>query len=222
MKNSCPDEETLAAYLEGLLPGTERSQTEEHLSACDLCLEELMSARPLVNGGDGLASILAPSEVTHAAVSLISRQSENWYRSLWFKLRQGIKALHMRGLSLFYSVSSGGLQISTVRGNDRTALIDVIHIHKNFKELETDIEIEKTGERKAHIRITLSDGHGNEKAVRIVLKRGEREIFSSLLNDGYVLFEDVGFGRYSLTFARRGVTLGIYPFEIRETRLGRR
>lgn len=222
VKNSCPDEETLAAYLEGLLPETERSQTEEHLSACDLCLEELMDARPLVNGVYGLDSILAPSEVTHAAVNLVNLQSVNWYRSLWFKLNQRIRALHMRGLSPFYSVSSGGLQISTVRGNERTALIDVIHIHRNFKGLETDIEIEKVGERKAHIRIRLSDGHGNEKEVRITLKKGEREFFSSLLRDGYVLFEDLRFGRYSLTFTRNGITVGIYPFEIRETRCGRR
>ena len=39
----CPDDETLAAYLEGSLPKGERDKTEEHLALCEKCTENLIS-----------------------------------------------------------------------------------------------------------------------------------------------------------------------------------
>lgn len=53
--------------------------------------------------------------------------------------------------------------------------------------------------------------------------RGKREIASYLVGKrGYVLFDDVPFGHYTLTLARDGEMLGDYLFEIKETRYGKK
>ena len=51
MINKCPDEEHLADYLEGRLPTDLESQVNDHLAACDLCLEGVVVARNLIQAG---------------------------------------------------------------------------------------------------------------------------------------------------------------------------
>jgi len=221
LKTPCPDKETVAAYLEGFLPPTEKHRTEAHLSACDACLEEVFIGRLLMKQSEVTAPSGVPSYVTDAAVNQIIRQNENWYRSLWGRLKQLIRRFRARRVDFFRPMPAGALQISTVRGNRKKAFNDLVHIHRAFEKFETDIEIEKTGPSRAHIRIQLSSDSPITRAIRVTLKRGDREIFSSLLKDGHMVFEDVAFGRYTLVFARNGGELGIYPFEIMETGRGR-
>jgi len=52
---------------------------------------------------------------------------------------------------------------------------------------------------------------------RATLKRGRREIGSYPVSEGYVVIEDIDFGRYNLLFSRNGTEMGRYHFEIRET-----
>jgi len=35
----CPNEETMACYIDGLLPKEEKEQVEKHIQACDRCKE---------------------------------------------------------------------------------------------------------------------------------------------------------------------------------------
>ena len=63
--------------------------------------------------------------------------------------------------------------------------------------------------------IIVKGNRGN--GIRVTLKKGERELCSSLFSGGRVLFEDISFGPYTLIFARNGASLGAYPFEIKES-----
>ena len=91
-----------------------------------------------------------------------------------------------------------------------------------FKEIETEIEIEKIGAGKAHIRVKFPEAYKPREAIRVTLKKGRREIASYLLDGAYVLFENIPFGHYGISLAENGMNLGTYLFEIKETRHGRR
>jgi hypothetical protein len=80
--------------------------------------------------------------------------------------------------------------------------------------MAAEIQIEKTGDDKAHIRVSLV-GNPQITGVRVTLKRGEREVFSYSLGVGYVLFEDIPFGHYGLLFTKDGEVLGKYHFEMK-------
>jgi len=61
------------------------------------------------------------------------------------------------------------------------------------------------------------EGSQHKEGIRVTLSRAERELFSHLLGGGHVLFEDVTFGHYNLTFSKDGVIMGKYFFEIKDS-----
>ena len=217
MKRSIHDEEMLADYLEGRLSEKERSKMEQHLTECQTCLEDLIVTNDMVRGGEGPEVNPVPDRVTQAAVHLVNNRSFLIPAgSLWERTKQSIKGLYAKLSDPFRAALQGEWSLAPIRGSRRFVSDDLIHIRKTFKEVETDIEIEKTGDQKAHIRVSLPRAE-LERGIRVTLIRGEREISSHPLNDGPALFEEIPFGHYGLTFARNGVKLGTYLFKIKES-----
>lgn len=225
METRCSDDEMLADYFEGRLSDQDRTEMEAHLSECKMCMEALVVANSVVRGRSRFESEAAPNEVTEAAVCLINRQTSVLHGSLMQRLKRSIKGLPRYSLlrSLWSKVSDFlrlpwvEWRLARIRGSGRIISEDLINVRKSFNGLETEIEIEKTGHNKAHIRVKAPEYDSHKKTLRITLKRGEREISSYLLNGAYVLFEDIPFGHYSLAFVRDGAKIGTYLFEIKET-----
>ena len=212
-KKSCPDEEIIADYLEGRLSAEAKEAMDAHLSECELCLEELVTAGKAIRDAAELPAV--PSGVTEAAVRLVARRTTGVAEK---GLKESIAAYVEKISDYFrYSLPSRWQQ-ATIRSSKKKAAPDLVMIRKVFKEIEAEIEIEKTGADKAHIRVRAS---GREKnGIRVTLKRVEREISSQLLSGGYTLFEDIPFARYEIVFSTNGAKLGSYTFEIRESRHG--
>ena len=210
MRKLHPNEEMLADYLEGRLPDEVRDEMEAHLSACETCLEELIASGDLLRNREHRDLQAVPSRVTEAAIDLINKRS---LRAHGFP-SAGLKRT-LRGLltSLRLPVF-GDWALSPIRGTKTVVSKDLIHMRKAFKDMAAEIQIEKMGDDKAHIRVNLVDDP-QITGVRVTLKRGEREVSSYPLGGGYVLFEDIPFGRYGLLFTRDGEVLGKYHFEIK-------
>jgi hypothetical protein len=91
-----------------------------------------------------------------------------------------------------------------------------------FRDIETEVEIEKTGKAKACIKVNLPEAIKSEKTLRITLKKNDREIASYLSDGNFILFENIPFGHYSIALIEDDVKIGEYFFEIRETDHGRK
>jgi hypothetical protein len=94
---------------------------------------------------------------------------------------------------------------------------DRVCIKVSFRDIKTEIEIEKAGEDKAHIRVKPDLAARDVEGIRVTLKKGDREVASYPLEGAYVLFEDIPFGHYSISLAKNGVLLGTYLFEIKDS-----
>ena len=222
MKRACPAVETLADYLEGRLSEKKGSEMERHLSDCDICLEQLAVANSLLLDGHLSELESVPTEVTEAAVRLVRSQDWLLSESLPEKIERSLKDLPTKISDFLNHKSWGELQPQPVRGPKRKMTKDFVLLKKTFQDVETEIEIEKIGDNKAHIRLRILADDAANQAIRVTLKKGEREIASYLAESTYVLFEDIPFGHYSLALARDGIMLGIYHFEIKETQSGRK
>jgi hypothetical protein len=222
MKRACPADEMLAGYLLGRLAEKEGSEMEKHLSDCTICLEELVIANSLFQGGDLPQLDAVPAEVTETAVRLVQDLDSTVSDSLSEKFERAIKTLPTRISNFLNHKTWAKLQPQPIRSSKRIVAKDLVLLKKTFRDIETEIEIEKMGENRAHIRVRLLLADTTNQTIRVTLKKGDREIASHLAEGAHVLFEDIPFGHYSLTFARDGLTLGICQFEIKETNSGRR
>jgi hypothetical protein len=222
MKKSCPNEEMLAAYVEGLLPDHQKPWMETHLSACGTCLEEFKLTNSMVRGDRRFAADTAPSEVTDSAVRLITSRNVIPNIGLEKKIKHSLSILYAKLLHHLRLPMRYKWQLAPIRGSRKAVSDDLFRIKKSLREFDIEIEIEKTGENMAHIRVRLLERNGCGDGIRVTLKRGERELCSSLFSGDRVLFEDISFGPCKLIFDRDGVSLGAYLFDIKETRNGKK
>jgi hypothetical protein len=222
MEIACPADEILADFLEGRLSEVEKSEMEQHLSDCDVCLEVLAVGNSLIRGENQFDLAPVPLEVTDAAARLAQGEHSPLYESLPERVERTLRDLPTKISGFFGDKGWGELQPQPVRALKREGSGDFVTLRKTFGDVDAEIELEKTGESKAHIRVRLLLDVTASQEIRVTLKKGDREIASQLAVGGYALFEDIPFGKYSFTFARDGLTLGTYFFEIKETRHDRR
>ena len=78
----------LAAYVEGLLTGHEKSRMEAHLSACDACLEEFKLTRSIVSEKAQFDPDTVPAAVTQSAVRLVKGSKHHGKGSVGEKNRR--------------------------------------------------------------------------------------------------------------------------------------
>ena len=109
-------------------------------------------------------------------------------------------------------------QFAPVRSSRGAEINDYFRVRKIFKEVVTEIEIEKTGNQIAVIRVTLVNGFRDESVLRVTLRNSrKREVASYMLTGKFVVFENIPFGHYSLAFMQNGNKVGTYIFEIKES-----
>jgi len=222
MEITCPEEESLADYIEGRLLNEERSQIEEHFSDCKRCLDELLVIKSLIRDTDYFELDPVPDKITESAVHLVCSESTIPFNSLKYRLKRSIKHIGSRISAALWKKPWGTWSLAPVRGSKTMISEDLVCLRVPFKEVKTQIEIEKTGGKKAQIRVKLSEANKSRNPIRVTLKRDEREITSHLIENAHAVFEDIPFGHYSISMIRNGLNLGTYLFEIKETNHGKR
>jgi hypothetical protein len=217
MRQSCPNDESIIDYLEGRLSEENRSHVEQHLSACEMCLEELVITNNIVARENIYEFEQPPVEVADAAFKLVSGRYQLptfGYIDYFNKFFNKLKA---------YIVTPNRLwpwarwNLASVRGVKVAADEDYVCLEVFFNDLKTEIEVEKTDDNKANIRLKRIQPQKNPKRLRVTLKNGDRELASYLLDGTYVNFEDIPFGHYNISLADGNRTLGTYSFEIKES-----
>ena len=217
MRQLCPNDERLIDYIEGRLSEEDRTDLEIHLSVCEMCLEELVITNDIVARKDIHELEQPPAEVTDAAVNLVVGRSPSASSVLIDSVNKFFSKLGSYIANPIRVWPWGRWNPAPLRGVKVAASEDYVCLEVSFKDLKTEIEIEKTGNNKANIRLKLKQPLKNPKSLRVTLKNGERELASYLLDGTYVFFEDIPFGHYSISLAEDNVTIGTYSFEIKES-----
>ena len=218
MKNICPQEELLADYLEDRLGIDERSGIESHFSECSRCLDEFLTANSIVQNRQNLAPDPVPEHVTEAAVKLVAKRisrPQGSYKPRSYPLFYKIYSRFSEHIKLMRFNKN---RYALVRGSRMSESSDFYRVRKMFKDIVTEIEIEKADLQIATIRVTLINGFGNENDYRLTLRnRKNREIASHRISDKFAIFENIPFGHYSLAFIKNGEKIGTYSFQIKES-----
>ena len=218
MKKEYPEEEIFADYLENRLTDEECRQLETYLSDCDNCLEELLIAKNMINNSRLSEYEPVSKHITESAVHLLAKRIPAPRRSMQDVIIQTLKHLWPRIANPDRLTVFSDTALTHVRSYDLAAHPRSFCTKKQFENIETEIEMEKTGPDCALIRVRLISDIQNKYNIRVtLLNKDNREISSFLLTEGFVIFEDIRFGNYNLVFIRNGETIGTYPFEIKGT-----
>ncbi len=217
MDKKCIEEELLAGYIDGHLSEKEKAKIERHLSDCETCLQALVISEDMLKRTDLSQLQNVPERLTTAALNLIRTREKPRPEALKNIFKQSTQGLLTRVSDIVTSMTGPQPKFATVRGGRSSANNGKAMIEKSFNGLKVEIEIEKTAQAKAHIKVRFPNFDGQSEGIRVTLKKNDREVSSFLVdNTKQIFFEDIPLDHYSLVFLKAGEMLGIYFFQLKE------
>lgn len=210
----CPREETLADYLGNRLPAAAQLALEQHLCQCDTCLEAIIAgaALPEEKGQESITAI----PCSEKALSRSGADGARPLQTLWTRLAAVCRSLVNSLMEIIFFKQPEAAQ---VRGNKRIISRNLVVIEKTFPEIKLEIEIEKTGEQTADIKVRAisPDAGARVDGVRINILKDSREIASFITAGGEALFENITFGEYAITVQQGEKRLGHLILAVKES-----
>ncbi len=218
MKNTCPQEETIADYLQGSLSDEQKIKLETHFSDCKICLDELAALKIIGVAYNKDKQGKVSEKLVQNIMDLIRNRNSSKILSVVRQIKRS--ATHMLletsdYLNAFFGVPP---RLQPVRGPEKIIFRDLIRVNLDFQEIKTMIEIEKINDQHVDIRVTIMKDVKNNDNLRVTLRKKDRDLLSYLLDPGGTkVFSHIPYGCYAMVFSRNGKNIGIYPFEIKET-----
>jgi len=201
----CPDEERLAAFLEGKLDGDEHAGMVSHFLACEACRDALAASM-----GELPSKVRVPAGFLRRAMKALPETESRWEIMVRFASSLVEVIRNTDGVTRYFSPAPVPARSEGAPG------AAVVVCSRRVGGVDAEIEIERIEEDRAEITVSLKEsGETPGSPVRVTLKAGGRELASYLAEEGYVAFERVPLGNYTISLSRRGVTLGEIAMEMK-------
>jgi hypothetical protein len=195
----CPDEETLAVFIEGNLAGSEPDKVESHLARCALCLDELAAALNAVETTGGEVDV--PRPLVNRARALVEGR-ENRYEIAVRLLRESLQLLSTTGRLVPQPVPA-------VRSESGSANENRLHVEQGVGRFRVGLVLELAEPGACRVLANVSEETGKPAdGVRLTLTSGDRERASFVTRAGSVVFDRLAPGDYSIVVSESGHSLG--------------
>ena len=203
----CPEEGILWAYAEGSLPAERQEQVEDHLHACDYCLEAYMDVHEYVP----LSGI--EIDIASELGRLRKKSKPSGMLELVLKIREkSLEVLRHTGELLVGRVPQAAVRGG--RGKKKTVTTDKVSVRKDFEDTSTSVEItvEKgTGRGISSVKVSVMDLTEEEflEGITVSLASGKQILEMRTDREGIAEFQNISPGEYVLKFLNReGQQLG--------------
>jgi len=210
-QTGCPEDETLAAYLDGGLSESARDEIESHLAECRSCLDHFLAAEK--GASDGFEATVPPRVLARAMALVPQRKPKDDIFHLVVELARD---------SLALISTSGRLVVPTlavqIRGKENMTASDVLLcIESELGQFQVSVEVERLEDNlcQVAVKVTPIMGSGAD-GLRFSLMSGQREQASYLARQGAATFDRVPPGEYRLAVTESGKSLGAIELTIKE------
>jgi hypothetical protein len=197
-RNNCPDEETLAAFLNAALAMEACSRIEAHLSHCSFCVDDLVAAHKGAQSED-LENI--PRRLIESALALIPG------RKTLFDLTVRL----VRGSIELIETSARVIPapVAVLRGEALPAQGNMLQVEQEVGRFRVSVELDLTEAGTCQVVADVREPSGEPaEGVRLSLSSGEREQASFLTRHGVVVFDRIAPGEYSIAVSEAGTHVG--------------
>jgi hypothetical protein len=202
----------LMDFTEGRLPERQRTEIESHLAQCEMCREQVSVWLEMAQGDTDLEALYqAPEKMiqraVHRVADLMASPLQKAWRRTGRRLGKGIARL---------SRAATWPESEVVLVRSKTAMSEQLACRQlQFKDFGVMVEIERYSVDHALIRLIPSTNNSVSPPARVTLFKGQREVASMLLARAPVVFEDIVFGSYTLTFEQLAKA-GEFSFQIKK------
>lgn len=211
-RQECPNEESLANYLSGLLSEQVNESVETHLAGCSFCVDEIVAAH---KAAQETATEIVPQRVMDRAMGLVpaKQRSEGVFDLVVRLVKDSIELVSTSGqwLNPAAAVPVG------VRGKAQPSATSILQVEKEIGDFKVAVEVELIGAGQCQIAVGIKDPGGRAvDKVRVSLVSEGREQASYLTRQGEAVFERIPKGEYNLSLSESGKPLGTIRLRMEE------
>lgn len=205
-KGECPPDDLLTCYLDGVLPEGDRESIERHLAECADCLDAALLYRKIQQ--DESAELLTDIPVSWKirAKNLFSEARQSRKTDLFDVVLKFAKdAIEIIKNPSDLTVSYAASPIP-VRGESKSRQSNLVILGKDTADVSSHVEVERISQERANIKVSVMDKTSGSpvQGARASLVKREREIASSLLENGEAHFTGMKLGGYIVTVTSEG------------------
>lgn len=190
---NCPDEETLACFLEGRLPSQESQQLKDHIITCVQCQEIIR----LVNAG-------------------ATEKNEPVLLEIILAFKDKVIDLIRTSGDVLYGQEFAPLPV--LRSRNIKDFGQEVIIVEDIGNIKAEIEIENKANYIARITVKLTDINTGKpsEGLRVSLIHAEREVESYIAEAGQAVFDNILADNYSLEISSPELIIGKILLEIKK------
>lgn len=209
----CLTEENIACFLDGKLLGEELNMFNEHILSCKKCATTLKYDIAISRKMNEEISV--PPHLENLAKSLISE--EVGVNVLDIVLNFTSKSIELIRTTGNIFIGPELVPVHAFRSSgENDKLPNEVKVIKTLSDVIAEIGIEKQRPDLANIVVRLTEKETNKKAkeIRVSLMKGDRELQSSLIEDGKVKFEEIKANDYKIYLTKDEEKIGIITISI--------
>lgn len=209
-KNSvCLSEFELGAYLEGKLSQGRIETVEQILAECPDCLQELIGLRNLMARVPDEAEDVPERAIIRAAA--LYGEDRNSFDAVISLMKDKLRVVKSASC-LQWSYPEPVFELR----NSKAASSRMAVLTRTFEGMNAEIDIEQIEEDVCSIKVSvvLTAEDLQTQGIRIELFSGNRELASHFLEHGFVLFEDIYKGSYSVRIRKKDHLFGTVMLSI--------
>ncbi len=207
----CPEDESLAAYLDGGLSEVARGGIESHLADCRHCLDQFLAAETAAR--EGPIAAVSPKMLARAMALMPQTKPRGDVFNLVVELARDSLAL----------ISTTGRLVTPtlaaqIRGKENAADNSVLHVESDLGQFQVAVEVERLDDNLCQVAVNVKSNAGSvADGLRLSLMSGEREQASYLARQGAAIFDRIPPGEYQLVVSGSGDSLGVIQLSIKES-----
>lgn len=200
----CLSEVELGAYIEGRLSPDKKESLDRRLAECRECRRELAAVKQVLSCKDPVRMQDAPEALIRKVIKSYPVR-HGFFDIILSLVKDSIDVVRSSPyINIFSPVPLAGLR------NRKVMSPRMIVITKAFDNIDVELDIEKLEDDLCNIKVLASEsGTGIlMNNLRVDLVSEWRELDSSLLQNGEVIFEDINPGRYLIKIHKNGMIFG--------------
>jgi hypothetical protein len=206
----CLSDSEFGAYIEGGLSSGRKEAIESHLAGCQKCWKEFVAINRVIIREDAPVENVLEYLIEKALGMFPDKISV--FDIVLNLLRDSVKVFYCSpDINIFTP-----LPVPALRG-EKAMPPEMIVLKKSFEDIEVELDIEKVAGSLCNIRVAVDDLSRKilMNTLRVELISDDRELVSSLLEDGETVLEDLGLGKYTIRINKKGKTLGEIALKIK-------
>ncbi|MEW6075185.1 MAG: zf-HC2 domain-containing protein [Candidatus Omnitrophota bacterium] len=189
-----PDEEAIAAFLEGKSPSEERMRIKSHLARCQECaayIEMHLKVKPDEN-------LIVPVEIMRQAKEMPLAQQSTGFLELILVLKE--KILELISTTGDVLVGQEFIPSPVLRSRSIKDFEGKVIVLKDFKEIRVEIRVENEQGSASTVTVIAKNKLTQEivRNLRITLLKEGIEFESYLADSGQATFQHIELGKYTI------------------------